>query len=81
MVFTAGYTPKGENYVTYAISLGLTQKIILVREQTIKSVGLTWGCGPIMGIFEEGQTEYLRNKIKDLSDNFIFAYLSVNPKV
>jgi hypothetical protein len=79
-VFTSAYKPQREDYAIYAISLGLTQTILLTREQAIESVGLTWGCGPILGILGEGQTEHLRNKIKDLADNFVFAYLSVNPK-
>lgn len=80
MIFLAASMPKGEFYLTYAVSLGLTQDIILRRDEKIKSVGLTWGCGPITGTIGGQQTEHLRNKIKDLVDNFIFAYLSVNSK-
>jgi len=80
MIFLAVSMPKGEFYLTYAVSLGLTQDIILTRDKTIKSVGLTWGCGPITGKIGEGQTEHLKNKIRDLVDSFIYACLSVNPK-
>jgi hypothetical protein len=78
MVFSAASLPKGAYDLTYAVSLGLAQDIILTRNEAIKSVGLTWGCGPITGIIAGGQTEIFRNKIKDLLDNFVYACLSVN---
>jgi hypothetical protein len=80
MIFVAGCKPNGATYSIYAVSLGLTQDTVLARDRAIKSPALTWGYGPIMGLIEEGKTEQLRNKIKDLVDNFICACSSANPK-
>jgi hypothetical protein len=51
----------------------------LAGDRGIKSIALKWGYGPVKELIRESQTEQLRNGIKDLIDNFIFACLSVNP--
>jgi hypothetical protein len=80
MIFLAGSEPDGENIFPYAVSLGVSQSIFLTRDESIKSVGLTWGCGPITGVMETGQGEQFRNRIKDLVDSFNYAWLSANPQ-
>jgi hypothetical protein len=61
----------------YHIEIYLGQKVILVRDVKTVSVGYTWSTGSV-GITPNPQ--YIRDKIKDLVDIFINAYLSVNPK-
>lgn len=67
---------KLEGFLVYNISCRFRQYIFLERNPSIKALATTWsqgwiGCGDI---------ERLRAKIKDIVDEFINAYLSVNPK-
>ncbi len=70
---------KGKHRPTYiySITVGLIQKVSLVRAPGIVVEVITWAVGRT-GFTPE--LRYIRARIKDLVDQFINAYLSVNPK-
>ncbi len=58
----------------------LQQKVLLFRDHHLILWAPTWGLSNWGLIPETNFTQRVREKIKDLTDRFINAYLSVNPK-
>jgi len=65
-----------KSYV-YSISAELKQTVRLRRDITISSSAITWGSGSVGMAFD---INFIRTSIKDLIDDFINAYLTVNRK-
>jgi hypothetical protein len=64
----------------FDIYVGLDQYIKLTRNPLIISLAATWSTTGIGSVGETRVRENIREKVKDLVDKFINAYLSVNPK-
>ena len=60
----------------YTINLELNQWVWLGREPSIRAPATTWSVGSV----GYGKLSNVRNAVKDLVDQFINAWLSVNPK-
>lgn len=60
----------------YTISLGLQQAVRLVRNGALAYGAMTWSVGSV----GYGDLPFIRNAVKDYVDQFINAWLSVNPK-
>ena len=68
---------------TYAVALELSfeQLVRLDRAPTTKNMVPTWGIFPVvLTASHERYSEFCRQEIRDLADQFANAYLSVNPK-
>jgi hypothetical protein len=61
----------------YDITLEFKQYVTLVRSPSAQAYGATWSTG-YMGYTP--QLRDIRDRMKDRIDNFIDAYLSINPK-
>jgi hypothetical protein len=70
-----GEKPRDFNVCSY--DLDFFQTTTLQRDPLIHSFTSTWSIGGMVGY---GKPEYFRNLVKDKTDAFINAYLSVNPK-
>jgi len=68
----------GENY-SYFFDVRLSQWVKLVRDPTAIGPATTWSLGA-EGVFSSSGGILIRNQIKDVVDQFVNAYLSVNPK-
>ena len=64
---------------TYGINVELYQMVFLARDPTIKVTGSTWSTS-VVGSVGKSNVQQIRDRIKDQVDQFINAYLSVNPK-
>jgi hypothetical protein len=65
----------------YTTSVGLTQTVLLVRNPEIVVEGETWSVASGGGYAASRDiAERVRNKFKDEVDEFINAYLAMNPK-
>ena len=69
----------GEGIVAYNINVELNQDVYLARDPNVHSVASTWSTG-FTGIIRLDNIQLLRDHDKDKVDDFISAYLSVNPK-
>ncbi len=65
----------GQNHA-YSISLGLQQAVRLVRNGALAYGARTWSVNSV----GYGDLPFIRNAVKDYVDQFINAWLSVNPK-
>jgi len=65
--------------VVFAISCELKQMVTVTRDSSITTMAATWDTGEA-GLVGSDNTDRIRNHINDLVDEFINAYLSVNPK-
>jgi hypothetical protein len=70
------YTP---HLYAVTINVGVKQLVMLSRNPSIRIFAETWSV-ETTGILGSQQTGKLRNWVSDDFDNFINAYLSVNPK-
>ena len=61
---------------SYAVDCELHQYVILARDESIRTMAATW----IVGFAGTSNLQQIRDSIKDLVDEFINDYLSVNPK-
>lgn len=64
--------------VVYAIQTELSQEVFLERNPNIQIKAITWSRGMI-GTVGEAKLSQIRTSLKDLIDEFINDYLSVNP--
>ena len=67
----------GFDLYAYDIRIEFNQDVVLVREMTTKTLSPTWSSS-YLGI--TNSLPRIRGKVKDMIDNFIAAYLDVNPK-
>jgi hypothetical protein len=77
-VIIGGVKVPKTNATAYAISLTLSQRVILERDPSIKLYAQTWWAGVSVGYVING-TE-IRNELGDVVDSFINDYLSQNPR-
>ena len=61
------------------ISLGVYQVAVLTRDNTTKTVVETWGVEKTASSTARGLDHDVSNAVDDLVDQFVKAYLSVNP--
>jgi len=67
--------------IAYTCNAELFQSTYLARNPTLKVMAKTWSRDGIgVGYTDQDLAIHIRNHVKDLLDNFINAYLSVNPK-
>jgi hypothetical protein len=68
--------PDSQGWFIYSINCGLRQNVFLERDPFIKIGSSTWSID-YLGI---GEIKSIREATKELVDQFINDYLSVNPK-
>ena len=61
------------------ISLGVYQVAVLTRDMATKTVVETWGAEKTASASARGLDHEVSNAVDDLVDQFVKAYLSVNP--
>jgi hypothetical protein len=66
-------------YAYHAISCQLYQHVFLARDMSIGTLAATWESAST-GMIRSNAAPKLRENIKDCVDEFLNAYLSVNPK-
>ena len=69
--------PSGLAY--YSVRCALKQAVTLTRDDSISTIATTWDTS-IAGLVGTNKLQNIRDDIKDLVDEFINDYLSVNPK-
>jgi len=62
------------------ISLGVYQVAVLTRDMATKTVVETWGVEKTAAAAAKGLDRDVSNAVDDLVDQFVKAYLSVNPR-
>jgi len=62
-----------------SVNVGVMQPVMLDRDRSILTYGETWGLFRL-GLLEKSMIRSVRETIKDMVDQFINAYLAVNPK-
>lgn len=62
------------------IGLGVYQVAVLTRDMTTKTVVETWGIEKTASSSAHGVDHDVSNTVDDLVDQFVKAYLSVNPR-
>lgn len=70
---------KQSGLVCYDVKIALYQGVILQRNRGIKAVAVTWDSATI-GTVGEDSSSFIRGAVKDETDKFINAYLSVNAR-
>ena len=71
--------PRSDGYWPFHINVEFNQIVLLDRDRTIVGYASTWS-EVLFGGVGEANVRILRDTTKDLVDQFINAYLSVNPK-
>ena len=69
----------GTGLVAYSVSIVVMQDVSLVRDASLVRGATTWETG-MVGIVATSNLQHIRDKTKDKVDEFLNAYLSVNPK-
>lgn len=59
------------------VTVKAMQEVVLKNNQSINAVSPTWSSGGVIGITDE---ESIQDVVSTLVDEFVTAYLSVNPK-
>ena len=71
--------PSRSGYWPFCIIVALHQDVILARDRSIFVPANSWDV-TYVGLVGKGSARKVRDEIKDMVDDFINAYLSVNPK-
>jgi hypothetical protein len=71
---------RGAEIYYAAVVLNFLQKASLVREPSVVIPAITWQLGRTGAGPQREAAEKIREHVRDLSDKFAQAYLSVNPK-
>jgi hypothetical protein len=66
--------------VAVCLSIGLYQPVVLSRDKAIRSVTQTWEVETILMAESKVLFEASMTSVDELTDRFVAAYLSVNPK-
>ena len=75
------YDRHGESDVlAFSINLSVEQPVVLLRDSSINVIAETWALG-LVGTVGKDKAQEVRVNVKDLTDQFINAYLTANPKV
>ncbi len=64
----------------FSVQAGLVQFVILERNRNITSQATTWEATGSVGAVGSEKLSEVRNAVRDMVDEFINAYLAVNPK-
>ena len=64
----------------YSMSLVLKQRVAILRDASTVSVAGTWSATSSVGTIGADRLRSLRDDVRDMVDEFINAYLSMNPK-
>ena len=71
----------GAGLYSFSIGVELLQAIQLARNPSVSGLGRTWNANATYGTFGSGKLgEEVRRVVRDLTDQFINAYLAANPK-
>jgi hypothetical protein len=70
---------KGSSF-SLTIGLGVYQVAVLTRDMATKTVVETWGAEKTASSSARGLDHEVSNAVDDLVDQFVKAYLSVNPR-
>lgn len=68
------------DYYAINIAVSLVQEVTLTREPSIKQLASTWNINGLTGASLHGMPNHVRNTLKKVLDQFLNAYLAVNPK-
>ena len=74
------FLPIPDGVWPYRIDVELTQRVLLDRDRSIIGIASTWSVGSVGRVGKENVRKFVRDAIKDRVDEFINAYLSVNPR-
>jgi hypothetical protein len=65
----------------FAINVELVQAVCLGRSPSVLTLGRTWNATGVFGtVGSDNLGEYVRKDVRDVTDQFINAYLAANPK-
>ena len=67
-------------FYVYCIRLELKQRVVLIRNLAITSLGVTWQARGIVGSVGADRLHTVRDDVRDQVDQFLNAYLAANPK-
>lgn len=76
------FAPKGaaSGLYGYSIHLSLLQNVVLKRNAAVTLLAPTWSARGRIGIVGSARLSTVREDVRDMVDEFINAWLSVNPK-
>lgn len=76
-VYVNVFKSKHRSLYVYNITVALVQAVSLIRAPNVSRLAITWS---VSGIGAVRELERIRGRTEGLVDDFIDAYLSVNPK-
>jgi len=79
-VYAVRGTGEAAGLYVYSIGLELKQEVRLTRVSTVHSLAATWRATEEVGMVEAARLSSLRDKVRDMVDQFISAYLATNSK-
>src|SRR5207247_11290528 len=73
--------PSLSGLCAFAVNVEIVQTICLGRSPSVLAVGRTWNATGAFGtVGEDNLGEHVRKDLRDVTDQFINAYLAANPK-
>ncbi len=69
-----------EGLYAFNVIVELDQSVRLVRNPSVRASVATWRATPVLGTTGERDLGSVRERVRDLTDQFINAYLAANPK-
>lgn len=79
-VYAVRATGETAGVYAYSISLELKQEVRLTRASPVRSLAATWRATEEVGTVQAARLSSVRDKVRDMVDQFINAYLAANSK-
>src|SRR5207249_6328300 len=71
---------KNSNLYAFSVDVQLRQRVTLVHDPAVLILATTWSATGVIGTVGSKKLSSLRETVRDLTDQFINAYLAANPK-
>src|SRR5207302_10274322 len=71
---------KNTNFYAFSVEVQLRQRVTLVHDPAVLILATTWSATGVIGTVGSKKLSSLRETVRDLTDQFINAYLAANPK-
>ena len=68
------------NFYAFSVDVQLRQRVTLVHDPAVLILATTWSATGVIGTVGSKKLSSLREAVRDLTDQFINAYLAANPK-
>ena len=68
------------NFYAFSVDVQLRQRVTLVHDPAVLILATTWSATGVIGTVGSKKLRSLREAVRDLTDQFINAYLAANPK-